>query len=927
MFIRLIKTLLLVVFLHLQATAQSVESLLSSLAKTNNATEKTDILNNIARIQLSLQQADKATGYAQQALALASKHNYAAGKSLSLLYLGKAYKANKQLSNSLNYYLQAAVGFEVLRNKTLQAVTYHDIGDLYQTWQAHEKAIEYYQKSYQLKPAPQLLMAQGKSYYLAKNYPKATETYQKALSIYQAKQDVEQSRQALTMLASIYTTTGQYQKALASNQQLLQLNQKSAQLGVLADTYNNIGVLHQKLEEPTKALAAFNQALPLYERLPSSVVYQRKKINLLTNIGTIYTQQRQFGNALNQYQKGVKISKAQQAPLKTAELYNYMAATYYVSRDNTNALSYAKEAVRLVKNQPTSVAGQQVLQNSYQVLAGIYQQNNHLKNYQKYYALHQSIKDSLNKAQNAEEQRILKEQLAIEKKENEFKMLLSEKEKQALSLQQLKLESEKKAKDLTLKAKELELLKRNQELQSAELKNQQLEKGKVEQLLALAEQKARTEQQKLLTEKQKRETERQKLLAEKQKIENLQKAKALEAAQKEKSLHEEQLKQEKTLRRYAIGLLISLGLLLVFVLFSFVASQKARKKLKKQNLEIQKQKEEISIAHVNLQQKTEEIASQNEELQQNQEEIMAQRDFIEVKNNDLKMTHHRLLQSEKVLRKAYDKLQESEQQVTDQNKKLQLVNSRINNSINVAQSIQNAILPHDQKMHKILRDHFILYRPKDVVSGDFYWIEQVGSKVFLVAADCTGHGVPGAMMSMIGYALLDKIVLIKKIYEPNKALDELHKEVKTALSQEQSGNENGMDLVMLCLEKNDQGQTKVTFCGAKNPLYYFEKGNDQVQLLKGDRRSIGGKQASNVHFTNQEIWLEEGSLLYLGSDGLVDQNNERRKSFGTKKLHKLLEACAQLEVDQQKRLMEHTLENQMQNTTQRDDILFLGVRL
>lgn len=915
---------LLILVLQIQVNAQSLPDLLKQLGQSTEAKQKTVLLNKITRLQLDARQPDKAIVYAQQALTLANQNDYTSEKAQSLMYLGKAHKAKQHLSQSLDYYLQAAANFELLQNKALLAATYHHTGMLYQEWKAQEKAIDYFKKSYQLVPSPALLMAQGKSYFLMKNYRQASNSYQQALNNYQKQKDIENSNKALIALVKTHTLANEYEKAIKDNERLLALNQGNNQVALQVTAYNNLGFLHQKLNRPNKALAAFNQALYLYNQLPEMA---NKKTDILINVGAIYTRQRQYARAIGYYQQGLHISEKQENTVKTAELHNYIAATHYVSRNNESALVQVRAAIDLVKNYPKNIQAQQVRQNSYKILAKVYQQNNNIKNYQKYYSLHIKIKDSLNKARNIEEQRILKEQLVIEKKESEFKMLLADKEKQALSLKQLKLESEKKERDLRLKAKELELLKKNQELQSTALRNQQLEKGKVEQLLALAKQKARTEEQKALTEKQKRETERQKLLAAKQKVENLQKAKALEAAQKEKALQQEQLKQEKVLRQYGTGLLISVGLLFIFVLFSFIASQKARRKLKKQNAEIQKQKEEITEQNQALQMKTEEIAAQNEELQQNQEEIMAQRDFIEVKNKDMALVNTRLRQSEKVLRKAFDKLQKSEQQVTKQNKELQLINHRINNSISVAQTIQNAILPRPQKMQQILNNHFTIYHPKDVVSGDFYWLEEVDNKVFLIAADCTGHGVPGALMSMVGNVLIDKVILIKKIVEPDQILEELHKEIRISLNQEESGDDNGMDIVVVCLDKTDKDKVKVTFCGAKNPMYYVEKGSSELHVLKGTRRSIGGRQPDFIPFESQEIVLNKGSLIYMGSDGFVDQNNEKRASFGTKRLRKLLENCATIDIHQQKKLMEQTLQKHKENTTQRDDILFIGLEV
>ena len=296
----------------------------------------------------------------------------------------------------------------------------------------------------------------------------------------------------------------------------------------------------------------------------------------------------------------------------------------------------------------------------------------------------------------------------------------------------------------------------------------------------------------------------------------------------------------------------------------------------------------VALRTKELQESNEELQVMNEELRQTQEELQTQRDYV-----------------------------------AEKNKVLQEFNTKINGSLKVAQAIQEAVLPYRAKLNRLLENYFIINQPKDVVSGDFYWLNEVNGKVILVVADCTGHGIPGAFMTLIGANLLDKIIQIQQITQPNEILNRLHEEVTAVLKQRYTTNNKGMDATVISLEKKN-GQTTIQFSGAKNNLFYY---TGDLYELRGDRKSIGGIQDERIGFTNQQLTLPTGGMLYLGSDGLEDQNNHTRKKFGRKRLQALLSYVATLPVGDQKTKIEETLKYFMQDTEQRDDILWMGIRV
>lgn len=241
-------------------------------------------------------------------------------------------------------------------------------------------------------------------------------------------------------------------------------------------------------------------------------------------------------------------------------------------------------------------------------------------------------------------------------------------------------------------------------------------------------------------------------------------------------------------------------------------------------------------------------------------------------------------------------------------------------------AIQEAILPFKGKMDFLLDEYFVTYKPKDVVSGDFYWIQQVQNKIILAVADCTGHGVPGAFMTLIGRVLLDKIIRAEHIYLPSEILARLDIEVMNVLKQKYTkNNTNGMDLAIITLEKQENEQTKIVFSGAKNNLLILE--GDTLEEIKGVRRSIGGEQNTQIAFMDIERIVRKGGIIYAGSDGLVDQNDKKRRPIGSAKLKKFILQNASLSLNQQQSALESLLLKQLEGTTQRDDILFMGIRV
>jgi AraC family transcriptional regulator, chitin signaling transcriptional activator len=320
----------------------------------------------------------------------------------------------------------------------------------------------------------------------------------------------------------------------------------------------------------------------------------------------------------------------------------------------------------------------------------------------------------------------------------------------------------------------------------------------------------------------------------------------------------------------------------------------------KQQRELLTQK--VTEATHQIAERAESLRQVNSLLQQQTKEINFQKESIESQKNTIETT--------------YRTIERKNKQITD--------------SIRYAQTIQKVILRSDEVIKKSFKDYFLIYQPKDVVSGDFYWAFKDDSRWFVAVVDCTGHGVPGAFMSMIGYSLLYRIIKLKGETNPANILKMLHSEVRVVLRQKDGSNNDGMDICLCMIDRlshqeNQQNKFKVTFCGAKRPLYYFANGS--MNLLEGERRSIGGWQSGEADFQNHEVILYEKDIIYLSTDGLADQNNPKRRKFGENQMLRLMEKNAVLSMPRQKEEMLEGLIKFQESSEQRDDITLLGIKL
>ncbi len=267
----------------------------------------------------------------------------------------------------------------------------------------------------------------------------------------------------------------------------------------------------------------------------------------------------------------------------------------------------------------------------------------------------------------------------------------------------------------------------------------------------------------------------------------------------------------------------------------------------------------------------------------------------------------------------------AEKESLDRVSRIEEYNINITDSMNYARRIQQAIIPSEDHLRRFFKDSFVLSKPKDIVSGDFFWIhEEIPAKTYLIAlADCTGHGVPGAMMSIIGHSLLNEIVEVQKVKDPAEILVKLNVEIIKSLRQKsQNQSWDGMDVSIIRI---DVEQRSIAFAGAYHPLYWM---NGKLNIMRGDRQPIGGLQHDVERtFSNKSFTVGKGDCIYLVTDGFTDQfGGPDNKKFLARRLSNLIETSHRYSMQAQSHLYNTAFENWKGTCEQIDDVSMIGIK-
>ncbi|MGE0078562.1 MAG: PP2C family protein-serine/threonine phosphatase [Bacteroidales bacterium] len=279
----------------------------------------------------------------------------------------------------------------------------------------------------------------------------------------------------------------------------------------------------------------------------------------------------------------------------------------------------------------------------------------------------------------------------------------------------------------------------------------------------------------------------------------------------------------------------------------------------------------------------------------------------------------------KTIEEQKDALEVQRDEIITQRDQIVSQNQDIIKSISYARRIQTAVMPSKEIADNILKDYFILLKPRDIVSGDFFWMAQKNGKIIVTAADCTGHGVPGAFMSLLGITLLTEIVKNIEDIHPHIILNKLRVNIKRTLSQAGREHEakDGMDIALSII---DTQTNKLSFAGAYNPLYLVR--NSELTEYKGDKMPVGIHINEKESFTLHEIPLQKGDCIYMFSDGYIDQfGGADNRKFMSKNFKQLLVDVSTKGMEEQKIILDDTIDQWIGPHDQLDDILVMGIRI
>jgi len=322
----------------------------------------------------------------------------------------------------------------------------------------------------------------------------------------------------------------------------------------------------------------------------------------------------------------------------------------------------------------------------------------------------------------------------------------------------------------------------------------------------------------------------------------------------------------------------------------------------------------------------------NKKLWQMSEAVYKEKARVDKENEELILAKEKLAAEKAKVDEKVKKLwsqstaiHKEKERINELKLEIEHKHKEIVDSVNYAKRIQEAILPDKNDIISHLADSFILFKPRDIVSGDFYWFSHKNGKSIIASVDCTGHGVPGAFMSMIGNTLLNEIVNEKGIVEPGPILHYLNDEVNRSLKQTRQDSESrdGMD-VAIC--SYDFSTSELLYAGANRPLYYVKNG--ELREFKADKFAIGGREYDvPKKFNTQTFQLQKGDTIYISTDGYADQFSPEDKKVMTRKFKEILLSIQNKPMHEQREFLDTFIETWKNGTEQTDDILVIGVRV
>ncbi len=742
-----------------------------------------------------------------------------------------------------------------------------------------DKALKVYKTHNQTDKICQNTHLIAASAYLAEDYAKAETYFKSLLDCYQKNNDRESEKETMHRLADIAQKMGQNNKALSINSKLVEMYSEDGDMHGYINALNNAAyslVLCGRYEDAVNAFQEITDD-DIRNNAPDSLIAAA-----YTNIGICYQNMGKNRECYEYLANAAELRKKSGQDAEYSKVSNILALIYLKEQDLYNAYYYSREAVSSAERCDEPDAKSDAYQTHYNVLQARGEYDLALQYNQKFLAL----RDTALMQRLVAEQQLADDLRRLENAERQSFEEISETEIANLTIRQLQLLSDAQ--------------KRENDILTRDLAIKDMEKARLQQQLELQ----RQQQNAIIREKEIADLQTQQKLDE-----ALLKQKELEETEMKSHvvLLEEQRKnqinelEKETAQKKALMLsLLLFAILLVGLVVIYVIVTRKNHVLKSQKNEIEEQNTELTV-------QKEWLEMANDEIRQMNDDLTMQKDLVDKKNK------------------------------------------AITDSIVYAQRIQAAVCPPADFLKELNLDYFLVYMPRDIVSGDFYWFYHEGDNVFAVAADCTGHGVPGAFMSMLGVSLLTKIITERKVFAADKILNSLRDEVKKSLNYDRK---EGMDLSLVKIDMKtlmmefaaannngflvrnypkDQKELAEQDMASKDIVTETPDGYLRVKTFEADKMPIGAffNTDDMPLFSLTTIQLQHGDIIYLTSDGFLDQfGGKHGKRFMTSNFTKMLSKINTLPMTEQYNKVIETHEKwRGEKFQQIDDIIVFGLKI
>lgn len=884
---------------------RQADSIVDAARSVSDTAQLAYMYNRAAYKYIAAEQYEKAVTYAEKSLTNARLKELKNLMYEADLILARAnYKVN-ETEIALYYYIAAK---SIPDKKTKEGAIANadidtEIGLLYFGRRHYRRAADFfsqsldtYTKEGETQKIKQNINHLAVCTYLTGNYEGAARYYRDLLSFSQSGGDRESEKQYMKRLADIYKKIKQYDRALDFNYSLYDICAEDGDTPSAVNALNNIAYCQTMSGKPMDAVKIFKQISDLDV---NGNVSDDLLAGTYSNIGLCYQNLGNTKECFAYLEKAADLRLKNNQLTEYSQICNIMALLYLKDRDLHNASHYCDEAVRAAE----SVNDPQLKLDAYQTLNQLLQAKGEydeaLAAYQKYL----SIRDTIQFQQTIGKSELAKDLDKLDEASQNYSDEIVENELNELTHKQLELTH-----------KQLELIadqrKKDNELLQKENENRRLRQEAIEQELRLANQQTEAmRRQSEIDKLRAAQADSARLLAD-QRVKEMENAQAIRELEDEKQRQALELQTERDEKQKLYSLIALFGVMLALFVVFYIIVHKKNKLLNAQK---------------------EEIISKNADLMHKNEEIQIQKENLQMANDEIMNINEALSQQKSII---------------------EAKNKSITDSIVYAQRIQQAVCPLPDFLEDFNIEYFLFYRPKEIVSGDYYWFCREGNTIFAVAADCTGHGVPGAFMSMLGVSLFNKIVSERRIFDPAQILNDMRDEVKKALHQDSiyAKNKDGMDLSLV---KINTANMTVEFAGANNNGYivthYSKDEEDQarqdlekkeqmkvlpdgflkVQILKADRMPIGVYLGDDRRFKSKTYTLRHGDTIYLTSDGYIDQfGGQDGRKFLFANFYQLLidinPLPMQKQCDQVKDTHEKWIGDQYR---QLDDIIVMGLKI